>query len=47
MMRFGRDGPLGRPASHGCVRLAPSNAARLYALVERHGKGATRIVIED
>ena len=28
---------LGRPASHGCVRLAPNNARRLYNLVERHG----------
>ena len=28
---------LGRPASHGCVRLAPGNAARLFALVRRHG----------
>ncbi|MEJ2119123.1 MAG: L,D-transpeptidase [Alphaproteobacteria bacterium] len=29
---------LGRPASHGCVRLAPGNAARLFALVKRHGR---------
>jgi len=29
---------LGRPASHGCVRLAPGNAAKLYALVKRHGQ---------
>lgn len=28
---------LGRPASHGCVRLHPSNAATLFALVRRHG----------
>lgn len=28
---------LGRPASHGCVRLAPGNAAKLFALVRRHG----------
>ena len=26
---------LGGPASHGCVRLHPSNAATLFALVER------------
>lgn len=34
---------LGSPASHGCVRLAPGNAATLYALVQQHGQGATRI----
>jgi hypothetical protein len=28
---------LGRPASHGCIRLAPGNAARLYSLVQREG----------
>ncbi len=37
---------LGRPASHGCVRLHPSNARRLYKLIRRHGKGNTRIVIQ-
>jgi lipoprotein-anchoring transpeptidase ErfK/SrfK len=36
---------LGGPASHGCVRLHPSNAATLYALVGREGMGATTIVI--
>jgi lipoprotein-anchoring transpeptidase ErfK/SrfK len=36
---------LGRPASHGCVRLHPSNAAELYALVKQYGAGNTRIVI--
>jgi lipoprotein-anchoring transpeptidase ErfK/SrfK len=36
---------LGGPASHGCVRLHPANAAALYALVQRHGTGSTRIVI--
>lgn len=34
---------LGGPASHGCVRLHPSNAATLYALVQQEGVGATRI----
>ena len=38
---------LGRPASHGCIRLHPSNAAKLYALVQKHGLGATRITITD
>ena len=28
---------LGRPASHGCVRLAPGNAAALYSMVQREG----------
>jgi lipoprotein-anchoring transpeptidase ErfK/SrfK len=30
-------GSLGRPASHGCVRLHPGNAAKLFALVQRYG----------
>ena len=35
---------LGRPASHGCVRLHPSHAAMLFALVRsrRHGQHADR-----
>ncbi|MBS7545899.1 L,D-transpeptidase [Ancylobacter oerskovii] len=36
---------LGRPASHGCVRLAPANAATFYRLVGTHGRADTRIVI--
>lgn len=36
---------LGRRASHGCVRLAPRNAKRLYTLVRRYGPRATRIYI--
>jgi lipoprotein-anchoring transpeptidase ErfK/SrfK len=36
---------LGRPASHGCIRLHPSNAARLYSLVKRYGPGSTTIRI--
>ena len=36
---------LGKPASHGCVRLHPQNAARLYKLVEKYGVKATRITI--
>ena len=34
---------LGRPASHGCVRLAPKNAATLFALVQRYGLGSTTV----
>ena len=36
---------LGRPASHGCIRLAPGNAARFYTLVREYGMGNARIVI--
>lgn len=36
---------LGAPASHGCVRLHPSNAATLYALVQSYGAGNTLILI--
>jgi len=28
---------LGHPASHGCVRLSPANAATLFAMVQREG----------
>ena len=36
---------LGRPASHGCVRLHTANAAKFYALVRQVGSGNTRIVV--
>lgn len=36
---------LGQRASHGCVRLHPSNAATLFNLVRQHGMGNTRIVV--
>ncbi len=36
---------LGQPASHGCVRLAPANAARFYNLVHKHGYKHTRIEV--
>lgn len=38
-------GALGRPASHGCIRLHPANAAKLFALVKKHGAGQTRIAL--
>ena len=38
---------LGGPASHGCVRLHPSHAAALFALVQRNGPGNTRIEISN
>lgn len=36
---------LGRPASHGCVRLHPDNAADFYQLVESFGPSNTSIQI--
>ena len=36
---------LGKPASHGCVRLSPQNAATLYSLVEENGLENTEIVL--
>jgi lipoprotein-anchoring transpeptidase ErfK/SrfK len=36
---------LGRPASHGCIRLAPGNAKTFYNLVQRHGLKSTRVSI--
>lgn len=38
-------GKLGAPASHGCIRLATGNAAKLYSLVQNYGKSKARIVI--
>jgi len=35
---------LGRPASHGCIRLHPDNAALLFALVEEHMDNTTIVV---
>ncbi|MGH6850446.1 MAG: L,D-transpeptidase [Methylocella sp.] len=32
---------LGRPASHGCIRLAPGNAARLFHMVQTEGAEIT------
>jgi lipoprotein-anchoring transpeptidase ErfK/SrfK len=39
-------GRMGRPASHGCIRLTTANAAKFFKLVEAHGAGSTRIVID-
>ena len=36
---------LGKPASHGCVRLSPPNAATFYALVEENGLDHTQVVL--
>lgn len=36
-------GALGRRASHGCIRLAPGNAAALFSLARGHGGAAVVI----
>jgi lipoprotein-anchoring transpeptidase ErfK/SrfK len=38
-------GKLGRPASHGCIRLSIGNAARFYGLVQKHGMSNTVVVV--
>lgn len=38
---------LGRPASHGCVRLHPQNARWLYRLVREYGKENVFIIVQD
>lgn len=38
---------LGRPASHGCVRLSPQNAKWLYRLISDYGKENTFIEIVE
>ena len=36
---------LGKPVSHGCVRISPENAATLYALVDKNDLANTRVVL--
>jgi hypothetical protein len=36
---------LGKPVSHGCVRISPQNAATLYALVKKNGLENTQVVL--
>ena len=36
---------LGRPASHGCVRLSPKNAKTFFNLVKKHGLERTEVVL--
>ena len=38
---------LGRPASHGCIRLHTANAAQFYSLVRQVGRGNTRITVTN
>jgi lipoprotein-anchoring transpeptidase ErfK/SrfK len=36
---------LGRPASHGCVRLHPRDAAIFFSLAQKYGLRNTKVVI--
>ncbi len=36
---------LGRPASHGCIRLHPNDAATFFSLAGQYGVSNTRIVV--
>ena len=38
---------LGRPVSHGCVRLLPQNAERLYDLAKQYGPSRVQITVSD
>jgi lipoprotein-anchoring transpeptidase ErfK/SrfK len=38
-------GNLGKPVSHGCVRISPQNAAILYELVRENGLENTKVVL--
>lgn len=38
-------GMLGQPASHGCIRQSPTNAATTYRLVAKHGNSHTKITV--
>lgn len=36
---------LGRPASHGCIRLDTANAAIFYKLIQANGMSSTEVII--
>ena len=36
---------LGRPASHGCIRLHPDNAAVFFSLAQKYGLRNTKVII--
>ena len=38
---------LGRPASSGCIRLHPANAAKLFSLVQSEGLKNMRVVVVE
>lgn len=37
---------IGRPVSHGCVRLSVAHAATLWSLVKQEGMGNTKVVLD-
>lgn len=37
---------LGRPASHGCIRLSIRNASKFYKLVEANGFWSTQVIVK-
>lgn len=38
---------LGRRASHGCVRISPRNAEKLFTLIKREGLSNARVVVRE
>lgn len=38
---------LGRPASHGCIRLDTANARKFYSMVRKIGSRNTRIIVTN
>jgi len=38
-------GNLGRPVSHGCIRLSIGNAAKFYSLVKKNGLSNSRVTV--
>lgn len=36
---------LGSPASHGCIRLHPNNAATFFSLAQKYGLGNTKVIV--
>ena len=36
---------LGRPASHGCIRLHPDNAAVFFSMAQRAGLSNTKVIV--
>lgn len=38
---------LGRPASHGCIRLHPANAAIFFGLAQKYGLRNTKVIVSN
>ena len=43
----GSNGPMGRPRSHGCIRLSVGHAAKFYKLVSKYGKWGTHVTVQN